>query len=224
MAETNIDLSAYPSNSKIKTETRKEPLKDEPKIEHKKKVDKVTTASVNQKKKRGKVASLFIAEDINNVRNYVVMEIIVPAIKNTISDALTNGIEMVLNVDGRRGSYHRGSGSSPSYRNYYESEKAKRDRRDYTNRGSRRSEDEEKDYNNIVVRTRGEAEEVLIKMEELIAAYGMASILDLYDLVDYRGGTRYTDDRYGWTNFRNADYEKVSNGYLLIMPKAQPLR
>ena len=68
---------------------------------------------------------------------------------------------------------------------------------------------------------RGEAEEVLSRMDELIAAYGLVSVADLYDLVGITGD--YTDNKYGWTDIRNASVVRVKNGYMIKMPKALPL-
>ena len=72
-----------------------------------------------------------------------------------------------------------------------------------------------------MLETRGEAEEVLARMDELIDMYGQVSVADLYDLV---GKTcEYTDNKYGWTNIRNAEPVRVRDGYLLKMPKALPI-
>ena len=58
-------------------------------------------------------------------------------------------------------------------------------------------------------------------MDELIDMYGQVSVADLYDLV---GKTcEHTDNKYGWTNIRNAEPVRVRDGYLLKMPKALPI-
>ena len=43
-----------------------------------------------------KFADVFISEDVNNVKSYIVMDVLVPAIKKAISDIVTNGIDMIL--------------------------------------------------------------------------------------------------------------------------------
>ena len=48
----------------------------------------------------------------------------------------------------------------------------------------------------------------------------MVSVADLYDLVGISGN--YTDNKYGWTNLRNSDVQRVRDGYLLKLPKALP--
>lgn len=58
-------------------------------------------------------------------------------------------------------------------------------------------------------------------MDELIEIYGMVSVADLYDLVGITGN--YTDNKYGWTNIRNAEPVHVRDGYMLRLPKVTSL-
>ena len=73
----------------------------------------------------------------------------------------------------------------------------------------------------MVLETRGEAEDVLSRMDELIDTYGVVSVADLYDLVGI--SCNYTDNKYGWTNLRNAEPVRVRDGYMLKLPKALPI-
>ena len=63
-----------------------------------KKVEKVVTGTVKVKKKNeiGRLKDVFISEDVNNVKNYVLMDVLIPAVKKAISDIVTNGIDMIL--------------------------------------------------------------------------------------------------------------------------------
>ena len=72
-----------------------------------------------------------------------------------------------------------------------------------------------------MLETRGEAEDVLSRMDELIDTYGVVSVADLYDLVGI--SCNYTDNKYGWTNLRNAEPVRVRDGYMLKLPKALPI-
>ena len=61
------------------------------------KIKKVVTSPVKTKKNDGrKLANIFISEDAANVKSYVFMDVLVPAIKKAISDIVTNGIDMIL--------------------------------------------------------------------------------------------------------------------------------
>lgn len=66
-----------------------------------KKVEPVITGTAKTRKKREthKFTDIFIAEDANNVKSYILMEVIIPTVKKTISDVITTGIEMLLYGD-----------------------------------------------------------------------------------------------------------------------------
>ena len=66
-----------------------------------------------------------------------------------------------------------------------------------------------------------EAEKVLQSMDDLIDTYGIVSVADYYDLVDVT--SQYTDNHYGWTDIRNARVVRVSDGYMIKLPKALPI-
>lgn len=202
---------SYKSNShKSREEQQQESL------ETKKKVEKVVKGPVKAKKNEmRKLTDIFISEDVNNVKSYIFMDVLVPAIKKAISDVVRNGIDMILYGDTGR-SENRSSASKVSYRNYYDNG---RDRRDTVNQRTRTGYS----YDDIVLDNRGEAEEVLSRMDELVETYGIVSVADLYDLVGITGN--YTDNKYGWTELtiKGARVERVRDGYMIKLPKALPL-
>lgn len=179
----------------------------------KKDIQPVAKAKTKKKSEVKKFADVFIAEDITSVKDYIVNDVLIPAAKKAISDIITNGIDMILYGEAKGRDRRRDGGSRVSYTKYYE-----RDRdRDYDRTRTRRSV---YDYDDIILDTRGEAEDVLNRMDDLIDAYGMVSVADLYDLVGISGN--YTDNKYGWTNLRNAEIRRTRDGYLLKLPKALP--
>ena len=192
-----------PNSIKYKNEHKDNPAE--------KKVEKVVKGTV-VKKKNGvrKFTDIFISEDVANVKSYVLMEVLVPAVKKAISDIVTDGIDMILY--GSTGGHKKSStnASYVSYRSYSD----KKDDRYYDSRNTRTGYS----YDDIILNTRSEAEEVLLSMNELLDRYGVVSVADLYDLVGVTGN--YTDNRYGWTNIRNAEVVRVRDGYLLKFPRA----
>lgn len=184
----------------------------------KKKVEKVVSGSVKVKKKNGvtKFADNFISEDIHNVKSYVITDVLIPSVKRAISEMVTNGIDMIL-YGSTGGRSKRSSADRVSYRNYYD----RRDDDRYRDRDRDRVRTSAYSFDDIVLDSRGEAEEVLARMDELIDQYGIVSVADLYDLVGITGN--YTDNKYGWTNIRNAEPIRVRDGYMLRLPKALPI-
>lgn len=194
-------MENYEPNSHKSKEERKEALPE-------KKVEKIVNGSVKSKKKNGvqKIARVFVPEDVENVKTYIIEDIVVPAVKDIILDA----VRVFLGIDKRSG---KGSAASKvAYRSCYDKDRQKnsvaRTRVGY-------------DYDDIILDNRGEAEEVLTRMDELIDEYGLVSVADLYDLVGVTGN--YTDNKYGWTDIRSASVVRVRDGYMIKLPNALPI-
>lgn len=193
----------YKSNSNKSKLEQKQPEK---------KVEKIISGSAKAKKKSEvkKLTDVFISEDISNVKSYIWNAIIVPIVKKAISET----VDVILYGESGH-SKKKSPASRVSYRSYYEDRDDNR-RRDY---GSIRRSNY--DYNDIVLENRGDAEEVLIKLDELIDVYGSASIADLYDMVGMSGS--YTDNRYGWEKPGVGSVVRVRDGWLLKLPKVNIL-
>lgn len=177
------------------------------------KVQKVVSGKVKTKtNEKRKLANIFISEDAVNVKSYVFMDVLVPAIKKAISDIVTDGIDMIL-YGGSHGSKHK-SGNKISYRNYYD------DKRDDRRDGGYRSRSRF-DYDDLVFDSRGEAEAVREQMADIIETYGFVTVADMYDSADIPAP--YTSNKYGWTNIRTAETVRVRDGYVLKLPKAMPI-
>lgn len=182
--------------------------------EGQKKVEKVVQGVAKTKKKSEvrKFKDVFIASDIKNVGSSIFMDVLVPAAKKLLSDMVTKGVDMMLyGESGRRDSKHT---SSVSYRKYYDE------------RGGSRFDDDVRarprfDFDEIVYETRGEAEMVRDQMDAMIERYGIVSVADMYDMA---GLTQpYTSNKYGWSNIRSAEIVRVSDGYIIRLPKSKPL-
>jgi hypothetical protein len=194
----------FESNSHKSKENKTNP-------ETKEKVEKVVTGTVKTKKKNGfsKFFSGFVSEDATNIRSFIVRDVVIPAVKKALSDT----IDMILYGDSRRG---RSTASKISYSSYYDRERGYGEPR--RNEPSIRSA---YSFDDIILESRGEAEEVLSHMSNLLDTYGIVSVADLYDLVGI--SCDYTANKYGWTNIRNATVDRTRDGWMLKMPKAMPI-
>lgn len=169
------------------------------------------TAKIKKKNDVQKFADVFISEDVKNVKSYILMDVLVPAIKKAISDIVINGIDMILY--GEAGHTKKNNGTKPSYRSYYESNNT-------NNRVTTRRN--VYSFDDIVMDNRADAEEVLDSMLATIEKYGIVSVADMYDLVGITGN--YTDNKYGWTDLRSATIERGRDGeYTINLPRALPL-
>jgi hypothetical protein len=182
-------------------------------------VEKVVTGDVTLRKKGifGKIHDVFLAEESNSVMNYVVMDVLVPAAKNMISDAVSQGVERLMFGDARpRGA----SGTRPGYTNYNSYNKPVKPQ-EYQPRSMNRQARAQHDFSDIILQTRGEAEGVIDHLLELVSMYQMATVADLYQLIGVSG--EFTDDKWGWYDLRSAGVRQVRGGYLLILPRTQPI-
>ena len=187
-----------PNSNKYKTEQRK-------------KQEKVVQGKVRRKKKSEvrKWKDIFISEDVEDVKSYIIMDVIVPTIKNTILDT----VSMCLFGDtAKRNRNH----NTVSYNRDYSS--ASRSGR--TNR--RNTTSSLYDFDDIFFDSRGEAEEVLDHMGEIMDAYnGIVTVADFYNLAGVTGN--WTDDNYGWTNLSRATVQRTRDGFIINLPKAIPV-
>jgi len=213
----------FPSNSK----TRK-PEQPAAKAEEKKPLEKVITGSVKIKKRSfgKKMAETFLEDDTKSVGAYIFHDVLIPAAKAMISDMVGGGIEMLLFGEKRRGgssSIRRDGGRSfTSYGSYYRQSADPRDRdKASSGREISKTARARHDFGEVVLDTRGEAEDILSRLVDLTIDYGQATVADLYDLVGITGD--FTDNRYGWTDLRSASVSRVRDGYLINLPRTQPL-
>lgn len=186
-----------------------------------KRVGKVIKGNARMRKKNevSKFADVFISEDINNVKSYILLDVLVPSLKKAFSDIIKNGIDMLLYgtvTDKRNGSI----AGRVSYRDYYDRNKDNTYGSGYSNSYRSRAK---LSYEDIVLDSRGEAEEVLYRMDEILDAYGVVRVADLFDLVGITGD--FTDNNYGWTNICSAEPVRLRDGgYALRLPKPLPIK
>ena len=217
---TRTVKASFPSNSH---KAKVEPIKVE-----EKKVEKVISGVVIQKKKSlGKrFVETFLSDDIKNIKSYIFNDVLIPAAKDTISDiakGITDTIQGSIEAS-LFGEVRRSRGSSKSRRdnkpyvsyNKYSSDDRKEDKRDVSSKNRARH-----NFDDIILASRGDAEEVRDRLVDLIIDYGQASVSDLYDLVGITGN--FTDDKYGWDDLSSSSISRVRDGYILNLPKTMVL-
>ena len=214
MGEGEVDVTKLydnlPDNSHKARDEKKASAPEE------KRVEKVVRGKVKtQKNNKRKLADLFISEDAGNVKNYIFLDVIIPAVKKAIYDLVVGALDMSL-YGGRGGGGRRSTADKVSYRDY--NSVSRRDTRSYESARTTSGYS----YDDIVLETRGEAEAVLSRMDEIMEEYEIVRVADLYDLVGITGD--HTDNKYGWTNIRNAKIVRVRDGWKIEMPRALPIR
>lgn len=174
----------------------------------------VVTGKIIEKKKplARKFASTFINEDIGSVKEYILFDLLIPGIRDTIYDIINKGAEMLIYPKGRPSNKRISSygGTYVSYNNYSKSS-SMRPSESYRGRSSC-------DFNDIIIESRQEAESVIDTLIDIIERYGQATVTDLYDCLNI-SRNNYTDSNFGWKDLRGAKIVPVRHGYMLDLPR-----
>lgn len=210
-------MEDFPSNSKRPSRGREDP----------KHIERVVQSEVVRRKTplTRRVSQNLLGGDAQSVWGFMFGDVLIPAARDMIADALTGGIERAIFGDSRgpssrsRNRHRGGPLGHTSYDRYHSSSRGVRDepRRELSRR-ARSSHN----FDEIILGSRAEADEVLDRLEDLCDRYESATVANLYELVGL--DSAYTDNKWGWTSMRNADVQRVrGGGYLLNMPRPEPL-
>ncbi len=213
MANHNIDINVDNGFSDIREVSISAPSNSNKSKEHKKR-EKIITGNVVRRKKpiTKQFADVFFGEDVDNIKEYVIFDVLIPAIKDTFFDVISGGLSMTLFGTGSKKSSKliRDKGNSyVSYSSIY----SNKDKPRNTNQTFRSTYN----FDDIVLESKGEAEEVLSNLVDLIDDYQIACVGDLYDFLGIP--SEFTDHNYGWTNLSDASVKRVREGYILNLPK-----
>ncbi len=207
-------MNEFPSNSH---------KSKEPEAPREPKVQKVVEGTVERRKTPlgRRLAETFMGGDAKSVSRYVVLDVLLPAAKDMVADAVSQGIERMLfgevrSVGRRTGTRPSGSNGYVSYNRFSGPSGRREEPRQMTDRARARFE-----FDDIILPTRVEAEEVINQLFLLIQKYDAVTVADLYDSVGIT--PKYTDEKWGWTDLRGLGATRVRNGYLLDLTRPEPL-
>lgn len=212
-------MENFPGNShKNKPNPKELPPKKE-----KEAIEKVVTGEVIQKKKGfgSKFREVFLGMELKNATRYIAADVLLPALRNTIVEATSRGIERLIYGEAappRRSGYGQGpriAYDRPGARYAPQS-------RAYTPGGhSHPIHPRRSDIADIILMNREDAELVVERLGDIIAAYDVVSVADLYDLVGIP--SNYTDNNWGWTSIHYVDIRQVREGWMIDMPRIEPI-
>ena len=205
MAEKVIlDEQEFPSNSK-----------ERPKHE------KVVTGEVVTRKPSfaKRFANTFFAQDIGeeDIKSYIVFDVLIPTIKDTIVDLSKNVIEMIFYGNGssrpsRSIDRQKGKPYRVSYSGFYDEPK----------RLTSSSRSDYKDYRDILLDSRKDAEDALVDIRNLAHHYNSVRVSELCEACGV--SSEWTDNHYGWyeDDLKRVDVVRVRYDgeykYMLSLP------
>lgn len=171
-------------------------------------------------KKENSLAKKFFAQDAKSTARGVNDDIIIPGLKNLIVNILKKSVDyLFLGRSAQTGSYTNYGSAYPSRSVSYGPTPT------FGMTAPIHTQQRSSIYavNDILFNERGEAEEVLARMNELIVRYGMVSVLDFYDLINQSKMSNPTDNKYGWKDLNGAKVDRSLEGYRILFPKVIPL-
>jgi len=212
MKDENAEIvEQFPSNSLNLQGSKQEKVPEETK--------KIVRKQVTTGKR---IAKSVVATTLRNVGSYILLDILIPAAKNTISDMINNASDMILFGEPktrRRDRDRDRSGPRVSYTSYYDRDRDRppydRERRDRLYGRSRFNSDE------ILLPSREDAEEVIQSMYDIFDSYNAVTVSEFLELVGLPD--EYTDRNYGWTTLRDVQVRRVRDGYIIELPEARAL-
>lgn len=204
-----MEIPDYPSNKG----TEEAPEKN---------IKRVTSGEPKRRKKSlgRQFRETFIAGDVKTAIRYSAFEVLLPAARDMIWEGVSQGVEKLMFGDSRRGRGSTPPASGPtgyvSYNRYAMGSRQSSPQRAMSRRARSRH-----DFDEIVLESRVETEEVLDNLYQIVSQYGQVSVMDLYELVGL--SSSHTDNKWGWTDLRGAGVTRVRGGFLLDLPEPQPL-
>lgn len=177
-----------------------------------KKLESVVNGNVSMRKKTSlrKVADIFFQRDINDVKTYLLTDVLIPEIRDAIYNLAMNGLDMML-YDGKR--THKTS-SNPMRINY--GAKFNQPTRPESSSSPRTKSG--LNFDDVIFDDRMDAEEVLNQMLNIIEQYDSVSVADFCELAGIP--SEYPERKYGWTSLGAAEVKRISGGgYILKLPR-----
>lgn len=207
-------MDQFPPNSKTVKTADRDP----------KRVERVTSANaVRRRRSLGKqFKHTFFGGDAHTAMEYMITSVILPSVKEMLVEAMSSGFERLIYGDSRP---RRGAPMGPLGQISYNRMSASRrpdDRPPLPPRMSRQARARHA-FDEIVIQSRQEAEEVLDRLYDLVSRYDSATLADLYELTGLESS--HVDHKWGWSDLHGSAIGRVrGGGYLLDLPEPEPLQ
>lgn len=168
-----------------------------------------------------------IGGDSQTVWGYIFGEALIPTVQNLVVDIVGGGIERLMYPDSQPISRsRRGRPGFTDYGSRFDRgpRRGRPDPRDEPRHMSSRGRANHS-FDEILIDSRAEAEEVLHRLIDLSIRYEVATVAQLYHLTGIP--SHYTDENYGWTEYdlRGSNIARAGReGFLLNLPRPEPLK
>ena len=184
--------------------------------------DKDLVPVAKARRPKGSTKSFFGGNTVNQIKSYLISDVLIPAVKDFVEDSILAILDNVLHPDTSNVNYSKRSGlpRNNNERIRYDQVSKRSNLRSVGVSDSRKSPE---DYNNLVYASRGEAEVTLRRLYDIVSEFGVASVYDYYKLNGVTG--EWSTDKYGWDIDSFPDprsfgkVRHVPGGYSIILPR-----
>ena len=184
--------------------------------------DKDLVPVAKARRPKGSTKSFFGGNTVNQIKSYLISDVLIPAVKDFVEDGVLAILDNVLHPDTSNVNYYKRSGlpRNNNERIRYDQISKRSNLRSVGVSDSRKSPE---DYNNLVYASRGEAEVTLRRLYDIVSEFGVASVYDYYKLNGVTG--EWSTDRYGvdihsFPDPRSCgEVRHVPGGYSIILPR-----
>ena len=151
---------------------------------------------------------------LKDIPAHLILNVAVPAMKQTFFDMFCNGLGMAFNID-EKGGRRRDRGSS-GYDGYYNRRSSRGDDRD-----DDRDPERPETYRDIWFESRQDAVDVYNEMIDYCEQQGYVTVLEYYAMADFKSPRKDRDNRKGWCkdDLRNPDIYKRGRYFYIDLPR-----
>lgn len=191
-----------------------------------KNIEKVVTGEVIERKKSlgYRFKNIFFSGTLKDATKYVTADVIFPALRDLVYDIGNTTMKRMLWGDtspgGRR--RHLEVRSRVQYNNPLIRTIDPRSRDAYLpDQPPHPYRLQRMDLNDIILQTKEEAELVIERLIDIVDKYQVASVADLYELIDLPSS--HIHQKWGWSYIHNAEVRQIREGYLLVLPEPEAI-
>lgn len=164
---------------------------------------------------------IFLGGDMTTASQYVVAEVLFPALRNMAVDVVSKGMDRL--VYGESGPRRRPS-STYAPRVQYNSPIYRQD----ASRGSYAPDrprtwttDSRRPFGNVTVSSKADADSVVEHMMNIVEQYEVVSVADLHELLGLPFS--HVDNKWGWTHLGSIEVRQTREGYDISFPPTEEI-
>lgn len=207
-----IDIPDLPGNSNI------EKSRQASTTEQHSETKAVAQGRLKTVKRRTRLSDIFTPEDTSSVASFVFTRLIIPRLQVLAVDTI-NAVARAIFLGERTSEPSRKTpGGYTSYQGYYDGEK----KYPSTKLSSSKKTNGSFQFQQVLVKTYGDAQLILDRLDEELDNQGYVTVSDLYEAAKLP--CPFTGNYYGWENISSARIVTDSDGYLIEMPEPHALK